>query len=83
MNPFEVLVLGFEFYLLPQYRLETGYFSFGNILIFSVVQPNLQKSDTVITTVLVAPLVLILLDLWALLRLEERVNELHALEWLR
>ena len=47
------------------------------------MQPNLQKSDTVITTVLVAPLVLYLLELWALLRLEERGNQLHALEWLR
>ena len=43
-----------------------------------MVQPNLQKSDTVITTVLVAPLVLFLLELWELFRLEERVKELHA-----
>ena len=42
------------------------------------MQPNLQKSDTVITTVLVAPLVLFLLELWELFRLEERVKELHA-----
>ena len=43
-----------------------------------MVQPNLQKSDTVITTVLVAPLVLFLLEVWELFRLEERVKELHA-----
>ena len=46
------------------------------------MQPNLQKSDTVITTVLVAPLVLFLLEVWALLRLEELVDQLHAQEWL-
>ena len=47
------------------------------------MQPNLQKSDTVITTVLVAPLVLFLLEFRAFLRLEERENQLHALEWSR
>ena len=65
---------------MPLCRLETGHFSLGSILIFSVVQPNLQKSDTVITTVLVAPLVLFLLEVWALLRLEELVDQLHAQE---